>query len=192
MRYGQCDSFCSLNPSFPASSRVCFHGKVSIDERKKSRNFVIFLQFVFEPCIRLWGEWLCKFSVCEKFILRPTVLEIVKWTEISISIWIAGIWSCFSSSSSTSLTLGWAKAISEQLFFWNILDHGAWLGAMNLTPTRSLPGARILPQGVHHLGRETQLQYDTMRVGRGMQGMLWWPRKESPNPFWGEAREVSQ
>lgn len=114
--------------------------------------------------------------LCEKFILRCTVLEIAKWTEISISIWIAGIWSSFRYSSSTYLTLGCAKVISEQLFFWNILDHGAWLNEMNLRPLDPFLGPEPLSsRGSQSRERDTQLQYDTLQwdqieVCRGCYG----------------------
>ena len=73
---------------------------------------------VSSPHTRVWGECLSKFPVCEKFILRPTVLEIAKWMEISISRWVAGFLIRFRYSSFTYLTLGSAMVLSDILLVY--------------------------------------------------------------------------
>lgn len=114
-------------------------------------------------------------SACETFILKPIDLEIAKWTEISITMWIAGILISFRYFGSTDLTLGCAMVMNEQPFLWWILDHSAWLGEMNLAPTGPLPGVHSpCPQGVRSLGRETtSLWHHAVRLDRSKQGTLW-------------------
>lgn len=128
LRYGQGYWFHLLNLSFPVPFRVHFHEKVSIDEIKKRRIPGISYSFSSSSHIRVWGEWLCKFYAFEKFILRPIILEITKESDISISMWVVGIFSSLGHSSTAYLTLACAMLISGKPCFLYALAHETWLG----------------------------------------------------------------